>query len=182
MFAFGASKLPPFIKNTRIYSCNFIRNDVPFRWRGRLNEDTIMSLDMLKKGWCTIQFNAFLQEKLATQQLKGGNSSDFYWKDGTLPKSQMLKNCHPDVTKIVTKFGRVHHHVNYGVFRNMNLIKKADYEINDYNLELKVVKNDKKTKGEAKAKTKTKGKGVGSNKKATKAQATHEATRVQAKA
>lgn len=35
MFAFGASALPPYITNTRIYSCNLIRNDVSFRWRGR---------------------------------------------------------------------------------------------------------------------------------------------------
>jgi len=43
-----------------------IRNDVPYRWRGRYNEDTDLSLRMLKDRWCTIQFNAFLQGKAAT--------------------------------------------------------------------------------------------------------------------
>ena len=58
MFAFRdkMETMPPFIKNTRIYSCNFIKNDTPFRWRGRYNEDTILSLDMLKAGYCTIQY------------------------------------------------------------------------------------------------------------------------------
>ena len=31
----SANTYPPFTVNTRIYSCNLIRNDVPFRWRGR---------------------------------------------------------------------------------------------------------------------------------------------------
>ena len=71
----------PFHLNTRIYSCNLIRNDIPFRWRGRYNEDTILSLDILKAGWCTIIFNAFLQEKMRTQTLKGGNTKEFYNQD-----------------------------------------------------------------------------------------------------
>ena len=74
MFAPARTKQPPFIKNTRIYSCNLIRNDLSFRWRGRYNEDTILSLDILKAKNCTIQFNAFLQEKMQTQLLKGGNT------------------------------------------------------------------------------------------------------------
>ncbi len=35
MFASARSKMSPFVKNTRIYSCNLIRNDLSFRWRGR---------------------------------------------------------------------------------------------------------------------------------------------------
>ena len=136
MFAFGASKLPPFITNTRIYSCNLIRNDLIFKWRGRYNEDTILSLDMLKAGWCTIQFNAFLQGKMGTQVLKGGNTDEFYHAEGkvqqgqkyadtgTLAKSQMLVDVHPDVSKLVQKFSRWHHAVDYSPFKNQKLIKK----------------------------------------------------------
>lgn len=136
MFAFGASKLPPFITNTRIYSCNLIRNDLIYRWRGRYNEDTILSLDMLKAGWCTIQFNAFLQGKMGTQVLKGGNTDEFYHAEGkvqqgqkyadtgTLAKSQMLVDVHPDVSKLVQKFSRWHHAVDYSPFKNQKLIKK----------------------------------------------------------
>ena len=116
MFAKCRDELPPFVTNTRIYSCNLIRNDVPFRWRGRYNEDTILSLDMLKAGWCTIQFNAFLQNKLTTQTLGGGNTAEFYAKEGTAPKSEMLKAVHPDVTRLVWKFNRHHHHVDYKRF------------------------------------------------------------------
>lgn len=46
----------PFILNTRIYSCILIKNDLPYRWRGRYNEDTDLSLRVLKDGWCTFLF------------------------------------------------------------------------------------------------------------------------------
>lgn len=106
----------PFTLNTRIYSCNLIKNDLPFRWRGRYNEDTILSLDILKAGWCTVQFNAFLQGKLATQKMPGGNTTELY-QQGTQEKSEMLKRVYPQYTKLVERYGRPHHHVNYGVFK-----------------------------------------------------------------
>lgn len=115
-------KHPPFVMNTRIYSCNLIRNDVPFRWRGRYNEDTDLSLRMLKAGWCTVQFNAFQQKKIETQSVAGGCNRDFYQVEGTTPKSAMLQRMHPDVTRIVTRFGRVHHHVDYRPFRQNKLV------------------------------------------------------------
>ena len=138
------AKLPPFIKNTRIYSCNLIRNDVPLRWRGRYNEDTDLSLCMLKSGWCTIQFYAFLQDKVATQTITGGNTANFYSGEGTLPKSRMQVKLHPDVSRLVWKFNRWHHHVDYGKFKKNKLIRKEDVEIkdetNNYGMELKVRK------------------------------------------
>ena len=112
---------PPFVLNTRIYSCNLIRNDVPFRWRGRYNEDTILSLDMLTAGWCTVRFNAFLQDKMATQVLGGGNTAEFYAREGTAAKSAMLKRVYPALTKLIWRYGRHHHYVNYRVFRHNGL-------------------------------------------------------------
>tara|TARA_R100000963_G_scaffold31202_1_gene22551 strand:+ start:489 stop:1352 length:864 start_codon:yes stop_codon:yes gene_type:complete len=140
-FAKQNQKLPPFIKNTRIYSCNLIKNDTPFKWRGRYNEDTILSLDMLKAGYCTIQFNAFLQGKVKTQALRGGNSQEFYDQEGTLPKSQMQVDVHPDVSELVFKFGRIHHKVDYTPFKKIKLIKKKNINIkrsvDNYGMELK---------------------------------------------
>lgn len=125
MFAPARSELAPYVTNTRIYSCNLIRNDLPYRWRGRYNEDTILSLDMLKAGWATIQFNAFLQEKIMTQRVRGGNTAEFYASEGTAPKSEMLKAVHPDVTRLVWKFNRHHHHVDYKRFKQP-LLRKPD--------------------------------------------------------
>lgn len=143
MFAPRKSKVPPFVMNTRIYSCNLILNSLPFRWRGRLNEDTILSLDLLKAGWCTVLFNAVLQNKISTQLMKGGNTSEFYAREGTQAKSRMLKELHPDVTRLVWRFHRHHHHVDYRRFQRgptaLRLVRKPGVTLdtpNEYGLKL----------------------------------------------
>ena len=132
--------VPPYVLNTRIYSCLLIDNKAGYRWRGRYNEDTDLSLRVLKDGLCTIQFNAFLCGKITTQRMKGGNTEEFYDDEGTLPKSQMLANLHPDVAKVVFKFNRWHHHVDYSNFKKNKLIKIIDTsllpKINNYGMEL----------------------------------------------
>lgn len=139
-------KYPPYVTNTRIYSCNLIKNDGVHRWRGRYNEDTDLSLRILKDGHCTIQFNHFLQGKCATQTVAGGNTEEFYhaeatdneaFKDtgynaeGTIKKSQMLVDMHPDVCRIVWKYGRWHHYCDYGPFKKNKLIYKPEYANGD---------------------------------------------------
>ena len=132
--------VPPYVLNTRIYSCLLIDNKAGYRWRGRYNEDTDLSLRVLKDGLCTIQFNAFLCGKITTQRMKGGNTEEFYDDEGTLPKSQMLEKLHPDVAKVVFKFNRWHHQVDYSPFKNNKLLKIADtslmQKIDNYGMEL----------------------------------------------
>jgi hypothetical protein len=139
-FAKAKEPIPPFVLNTRIYSCLLIDNSLPIRWRGRYNEDTDLSLRVLKDGMCTVQFNAFLQEKSTTQMMKGGNTDEFYAKEGTLPKSEMLAKLHPDVAKVVWRFNRWHHHVDYKPFKKNKLIKREGIFIsegvNNYGMEL----------------------------------------------
>ena len=116
----------PFIANTRIYSCNLIRCAVPHRWRGRYNEDTILSLDMLKDGWATIQTTAFQQKKAATQTVRGGNTLEFYAGEGTTPKSAMLVRVHPDVSRMIERWGRPHHYVDYRRFKDNPRLRLRD--------------------------------------------------------
>lgn len=107
------------IFNTRIYSWITIRNDVwndGFKWRGRYNEDTILSIDVMKAGWATLQYYMFLQYKIVTQAMKGGNTDEFYAEEGTSRKSRMLEEVHPDVAKVTWRFSRVHHYVDYSPF------------------------------------------------------------------
>ena len=141
------SKYPPFVFNTRIYSCLLIDNLCEFKWRGRYNEDTDLSLRVMKAGQCTLQFNAFLQGKLATQSISGGNTDEFYGVEdqedeilhGTSNKSDMQLRLHPDVSKNVWKYGRWHHYVDYSPFKNNKPILKDPSikytEIDDYGLE-----------------------------------------------
>lgn len=126
-FCVGENVYPPFVTNTRIYSYGLWNLKCPYIMQeGRYNEDTIQSLNILKKGWCTVQFNCYLGAKVTTQKIKGGNTEEFYSKDegGTLPKSQMLVNIHPDVSKLVWKFHRWHHEVDYKRFKQELIIKK----------------------------------------------------------
>ena len=138
-FVKAVDGVPPFVKNTRIYSCILIRNDIPYRWRGTYNEDTDLSLRVLKDGWATVQFNAFLADKVTTQRLCGGNNEQFYSKEGTKPKSQMLADMHPDVAEVVWKFNRWHHKVNYKPFANNTLGNCSHIptgKVNNYGMKL----------------------------------------------
>lgn len=138
-FAKHRQPVKPVILNSRVYSCNLILTAAPFRWRGRYNEDTILSLDMLKSGWCTATFNAFLQCKLRTQTMRGGNTDELY-ANGTLAKSQMLVREHPDVCRLTWKFGRWHHECDYRPFKYNQLKRKPDAVIpdgpNEYGMKL----------------------------------------------
>lgn len=132
---------PPIRFNTRVYSCILIRNDIPYRWRGRYNEDTDLSLRVLKDGWCTVLFNAFLIGKRATLTQKGGNTDTIYnTGDNRLAFAQSLVNQHPDVARVTKKFNRWHHHVNYKPFQKNKLKLKNGVIIpqgtNNYGLEL----------------------------------------------
>lgn len=138
----------PLIFNTRIYSFILIDNSLPFRWRGKYNEDTDLSLRCLKAGFCTVLFNAFLQKKAATMQVKGGNTDELYKKtNNRLEFAQSLQRQHPDVVQIKKKWDRWHHEVNYKPFKNNRLILKDGIEIPEgvNNYGMKLVKLDEET-------------------------------------
>jgi hypothetical protein len=137
-------QLPPFVLNTRVYSCILLANNVSHRWRGRYNEDTDLSLRFLKDGYCTIQFNAFLADKKATMTVRGGNTEALYrlnnGQDGRLLMAQSLRAQHPDVTRVIRRFGRWQHYVDYRPFRRNRLIRKPGVVIpsepNEYGMRL----------------------------------------------
>lgn len=110
--------IPPYYLNTRIYSMTLIANDLPYRWRGRYNEDTDICLRALKDGWCTVQFNAFLGDKATTMKMKGGNTDNVYnTGDNRRAFADSLAEQHPDVVSVTWKFDRWHHQVDYSPFK-----------------------------------------------------------------
>lgn len=132
MFASRKTKMPPFTPNTRVYSCILLDHECGHKWRGRYNEDTDLSLRILKDGLCTILFNAFLAEKSVTMTMKGGNTDELYRQDkefdGRLEMAKSLARQHPDVTKITRKWGRWQHHVDYRPFKKNKLIRRTDID------------------------------------------------------
>lgn len=129
----------PFVLNTRIYSNMLIKTDIPYRNRGFYNDDTDLCLQVLRDGWCTILFNAFLIEKSVTMTVKGG-MTPHYQDDGRWKMAKELKERHPDVVKITRKWGRWQHQVDYRPFKGNTLIKKKDViipnEPNEYGMKL----------------------------------------------
>lgn len=124
----------PYRLNTRVYSCILINNELPHRWRGRYNEDTDLSICVLKDGWSTVLTNAFLVDKTTTMRNLGGNTTELYGGDGCsatrntdttgrLQMAESLREQHPDIATVVRRFGRWHHKVDYRGFR-ANVLKK----------------------------------------------------------
>lgn len=143
-FAKAKTILPAFYLNTRIYSCILIKNDLPYRWRGRYNEDTDLSLRALKDGWVTVLFYAFIQQKAQTMTMKGGNTDTIYNQgDDRLEFAESLVKQHPDVARVTWRFNRWHHQVNYKPFKKNKLIRKRNIEIkeqvNEYGMYLKTL-------------------------------------------
>lgn len=115
----------PMVLNTRVYSCILIRNDVEHRWRGKYNEDTDLSLRILKDGMCTVLFNSFLAGKVTTQRMRGGNTDQVYVDGDDRRKfAESLVEQHPDVARVVWKFGRWHHQVDYRGFKDNELVMR----------------------------------------------------------
>ena len=82
-------------------------------------------------------------------RLKGGNTDSIYknddlnYLDGVMAKSKSLQEQHPDCAKVVWRFNRWHHFVDYSMFKKNIPIKKKDLVIhqgvNNYGMTLKEV-------------------------------------------
>jgi len=137
----------PYLLNSRIYSCILVDTSLPYRWRGRYNEDTDLSLRVLKDGYCTVLFHALLMSKGATvgnvraTPMKGGNTDTVYATgDHRLAFAQSLADQHPDCVRVVWKFNRWHHQVDYSPFKKNALRRKPGLVLpatqNEYGMEL----------------------------------------------
>ena len=138
---FAFEKLPPFYLNHHVYSTLLILNDIPYRWRGRYNEDTDLCLQVLSGNWCTILLNAFTIDKMTTMTMKGGNTDILYKGDGRLVMANSLKRLWPNVVDVKRRFKRPQHRIR-NEWKNFDtlLIKKKGLKIeqkpNEYGLQL----------------------------------------------
>lgn len=142
-----SDKPAPYLLNSRVYSCILLDTSLPDRWRGRYNEDTDLSLRLLKQGKCTVLFRALLMHKADTvgvkncKAMKGGNTDNVYnGGDHRLAFAQSLAEQHPDCVKVTWKFNRWHHEVDYSAFKkNTPIYKKGitpTRSVNEYGMRL----------------------------------------------
>lgn len=109
-----ANDWKPFVLNTRCYTVFLVSNALPNYWRGRYNEDTDMSLQVLAAGMCTILFNAFLIDTPTTMAAPGGqmvSAAGSYQGDGRLKMARDLEREWPGVVSVKRKFRRAQHEV-----------------------------------------------------------------------
>lgn len=140
MFVPRKKKHNPVILNTRVYSNMLIKADIPFRNVTFYNDDTDLCLRVLKDGYCTLLFCAFLADKIQTMVIKGG-MTDYYEKTNKRKQfAEELQRAHPDVVEVVWKYNRWHHKVDYSPFKRNKLILKPGIEIpagvNEYGMKL----------------------------------------------
>lgn len=140
-FAKRKANWPPFVLNTRIYSCTLNLTALPMRYELMYNDDTDLSIRVLQAGWCTMYFNAFLCGKVPTMLMKGGNAAIYQKKiDGRLKMAEALAKKFPDIVTVTEKWNRAQHHVDYSSFRG-NKLKlrpgiKIPQGIDNYGMEL----------------------------------------------
>ncbi len=148
MFVRERDKHPPFVLNAHVYSCFLILTELPNRWRGRYNEDTDLCLQVLADGLCTVQFNAFLIDKVATMTMKGGNTTAYnQTQDARLQASRILQRSWPYVVDVGRRFDRPHHKVREEWRKfDTQLIRRTDIDWgaiggagNEYGMKLRQV-------------------------------------------
>lgn len=142
---FGIAPKKPFLLNAHVYSCSLILNSIPHRWRSFYNDDTDLCLQVLADGWCTVLFNAFMIQKKATMEVKGGNT-DIYYGDGRLKMARSLERLWPGVVETKRRFNRPQHVIHNSWKKFDTPLKRKpgidfdNMQPNEYGMKLKQLK------------------------------------------
>jgi len=111
----------PFKNNCHVYSAMLIKNNIPYRWRLKYNEDVDLCLQVLHNGGSTASCVYYMANKISTSvKMKGGNQTELYQGNApvkNLLKAKMLESVWPQYAKTVIRFNRHHHLVNWNVFK-----------------------------------------------------------------
>tara|TARA_R110001592_G_scaffold361604_3_gene672728 strand:- start:12393 stop:13772 length:1380 start_codon:yes stop_codon:yes gene_type:complete len=70
-----------FCKNGKCYSSMLIKTDPELRFGYRHQEDNMMSIHSVLKGYCNLCFNHIMYDKNTSGETKGGNQKDIYKSD-----------------------------------------------------------------------------------------------------
>lgn len=114
----------PFKNNCHVYSAMLIKNNLPYRWRLKYNEDVDLCLQVLHNGGNTASCVYYMADKVSTAvKMKGGNQTELYKGNDpkkNLLKAKMLKSVWPQYVKTVIRFNRHHHLIDWKQFKRKN--------------------------------------------------------------
>tara|TARA_R110000868_G_scaffold192806_1_gene437362 strand:+ start:4576 stop:5403 length:828 start_codon:yes stop_codon:yes gene_type:complete len=89
----------------------------PLKWRGRLSEDLITIVDVLKAGWNTITFKRYFHDAPGAMKTSGG-LTDIYQKLGLSERAAYLSRAHPNYAKVIYKYGHQHNLIDFGAWKS----------------------------------------------------------------
>lgn len=151
MFVMNDTK-KPFMTNVHVYSAFLLNNSIPYKWRLEWNDDVDMCLQVLSGGLCTVSFNSFMVDKIATMKVKGGCTTDYLdkAKDTRLKGAQLLQANWPEMVKVKWKYGRWHFSIK-NAWRDFTtpLVRRKDIDWealkkpNNYGMKLTEIKKVK---------------------------------------
>jgi hypothetical protein len=111
----------PFKTNCHVYSAMLIKNELPYRWRLKYNEDVDLCLQVLHNGGMTASCVYYMADKVSTaNKMKGGNQTELYKNNDpkkNLLKAKMLEAVWPQYAKTVIRFRRHHHLIDWKQFK-----------------------------------------------------------------
>ena len=129
----GTSDNIPFRLNVHAYSAMLIKNNMPYKWRLKYNEDVDICLQMLHNKLCTVLFNAFTVDKTSTTaKMKGGNQTELYKGNAyekKFLKTRSLEEVWPQYVTTKIRYDRPHHFINWMQFKHsLKRRKDIDWE------------------------------------------------------
>ena len=104
IFAFSQNKQVSI--NQQISSCILVNNSISIKWDPEVVEDTDYSLQLLKRGLCTLLFNTLLIETAPTMKLSGGMTDNEYLGNGRYLRQLALTKKYPGIFDLVIKQGK----------------------------------------------------------------------------
>lgn len=82
-------------------------------WRGRMNDDLINALNVWRHGGVELSVKCLAMNMPPTQS-EGGGLTELYRDEGTVRKTAYAVEACPAAVRLVERFGRYHHAVDWG--------------------------------------------------------------------
>lgn len=98
----------------RVFNAHNLPSDPELftEWRGRMNDDLINAMWTYQHGGAELSFKFISMNMPPTQEEKGG-LTELYRAEGTVRKTAYAVLIAPNAVRLVKRFGRYHHKVNW---------------------------------------------------------------------
>ena len=98
----------------RVYNAHNLPStpDLFVPWTGRMNDDTINAVNVWRRGGFEMMVK-YLQLRMEDTQAEAGGLTEMYKEDGTVRKTAYCILAAPNTARLVCRFGRYHHDINW---------------------------------------------------------------------